>query len=63
LGIIFYEMLTGIHPFRRTLPVETTAAILNEEPEPVSKHLPGSTELLQETVSGMLAVTPHILFP
>jgi TolB-like protein len=51
-------MLTGIHPFRRTLPVETTGAILHEEPEPVSKFLPDSTEQLQETASGMLAKNP-----
>ena len=44
-------MLTGIHPFRRSRPVETMGAILHEEPEPLVEHLPGSTELLQETVS------------
>jgi len=57
-GIVFYEMLTGMHPFRRALPVETTGAILHEEPEAVSKYLPGSTERLQETVSRMLAKNP-----
>ena len=61
-GIIFYEMLTGIHPFRRNLPVETTGAILYAEPEPVAKHLPGSTELLQETVGGMLEKNPDQRF-
>jgi Tol biopolymer transport system component len=57
-GIILYEMLTGIHPFRRRRPVETMGAILHEEPEPLSDRLPSSTELLQETVRLMLAKNP-----
>jgi len=57
-GIIFYEMLTGVHPFRRSRPVETMGAILHEEPEPLAKHLPGSTESVQQTVNQLLAKDP-----
>jgi TolB-like protein/Flp pilus assembly protein TadD len=57
-GIILYEMLTGIHPFRRSRPVETMGAILHEEPEPLGEFLPGSTELLQQTISQLLAKNP-----
>jgi Tol biopolymer transport system component len=35
LGSILYEMATGMMAFDRKTPVETMAAILNEEPEPV----------------------------
>ena len=31
-GVVLYEMVTGVHPFRRTLPVETVGAVLNESP-------------------------------
>jgi len=57
-GIIFYEMLTGVHPFRRAMPVETTGAILHEEPEPVAQYVTGATEHLHELVSEMLAKDP-----
>ncbi len=32
LGCVFYELLTGVHPFRKDTGVETMAAILNESP-------------------------------
>jgi len=57
-GIIFYEMLTGVHPFRRSRPVETMGAILHEEPEPLANKIPRATELLQETLSQLLAKDP-----
>jgi serine/threonine-protein kinase len=54
LGIVLYEMLTGVHPFLRPSSVETMGAILHKEPEPLAKHLPDSSELLQGTVSRLL---------
>ena len=35
LGLILYEAATGIHPFRRGTAVDTIAAILNDEHEPL----------------------------
>jgi len=57
-GIILYEMLTGVHPFRRSHPVETMGAILYEEPEPLSAHFPGPMALLQKTINQLLAKDP-----
>jgi serine/threonine-protein kinase len=54
-GIVLYEMLTGKHPFRRAMPVETTGAILHEDPEPVANYVPDASASLQEMVGGMLA--------
>ena len=34
-GIIFYEMLTGRHPWPRPSPVETLHAILHDDPPPI----------------------------
>ena len=36
LGCVLYEMLSGRPPFRRATPMETLAAILNEEPPEIS---------------------------
>jgi TolB-like protein/Tfp pilus assembly protein PilF len=57
-GIIFYEMLTGVHPFRRSRPVETMGAILHEKTEPLASKVADSTELLQDTVNQLLAKDP-----
>ena len=41
LGVVLYEMLTGQRPFRGSTGVETAAAILKEDPEPISSVVPG----------------------
>jgi serine/threonine protein kinase len=45
-GVVLYQMLTGVHPFRRDKAVETTSAILYEEPAPLSGSLEQVPELL-----------------
>jgi serine/threonine protein kinase/Tol biopolymer transport system component len=35
-GLVLYEMVTGVHPFRRKTPVATATAIATHEPEPPS---------------------------
>jgi serine/threonine protein kinase len=42
-GIVFYELITGIHPFRKASHTETLTAILTQDPPPLSdtrKELP-----------------------
>jgi Protein kinase domain len=41
LGVVMYEMLTGIHPFRRATTPETQTAILREDPPPLTRSVPG----------------------
>ncbi|HSR52764.1 MAG TPA: serine/threonine-protein kinase, partial [Acidobacteriota bacterium] len=57
-GIIFHQMLTGVHPFKRPSPMETASAILREEALPVSKMIEPCPPLLEETVTGLLAKDP-----
>jgi serine/threonine protein kinase/Tol biopolymer transport system component len=40
LGVVLYELLTGKRPFERSSAAETMAAIIREEPEPVTKIEP-----------------------
>ncbi len=57
-GVVLYEMLTGVHPFKKDTPVETANAILKEIPGAVTKHLDNTPVLLQHTVKKMLAKKP-----
>ena len=57
-GVVLYEMLTGVHPFKKDTPVETANAVLNEVPAPVTKFLDAAPGLLQHTVRKMLAKDP-----
>ena len=58
LGVVLYQMLTGIHPFKGASDRETIHAILHEEPKPVSELSPGTTRTLAATVHGLLQKEP-----
>ena len=57
-GTMVYEMVTGVHPFKRDEGMATAAAILSEEPMPLAQRLPGVPRRLAELVSRMLAKVP-----
>ena len=57
-GVALYEMLPGVHPFKKDTPVETANAILKEVPAAVTRHLDNTPLLLQHTVRKMLAKEP-----
>ncbi len=40
LGVILQEMATGRNPFRRTTAVQTLAAIMHDDPEPIDGTIP-----------------------
>ncbi len=58
LGIIFYEMLTARHPFRRATPPATLAAILHETPPPPSSHNSGVPPEIDALVMHLLEKDP-----
>ncbi|HYR82457.1 MAG TPA: protein kinase [Terriglobia bacterium] len=58
LGIVFYEMLTGINPFQADTVVATTARIVSEVAPPVSKVNPEVQPKLEQIVMRLLAKDP-----
>src|SRR5262249_39414997 len=62
LGSILYEMATGQRAFHRKTGVETLAAIVREEPEPMARLNPAVPAPLRRTIERCLAnepETPH----
>jgi len=49
-GIVLYEMLTGIDPLKKSTPMDTANAVLNEIPPPLARYARDAPELLQHTV-------------
>ncbi len=58
LGVIMYEMLTGRRAFRRDTAVQTMAAILDAEPEPIGDQCPDAPIELITIVERCLAKNP-----
>jgi len=61
-GIVLYEMLTGIDPLKKSTPMDTANAVLNEIPPPLARYARDAPELLQHTVGKMLAKGPEDRF-
>ncbi|MBZ5706675.1 MAG: protein kinase [Acidobacteriia bacterium] len=59
LGIVFYEMLTGQHPFETKRLIGTTDHILHYEPPPMGELVGGVPEELERIVGRMLAKEPQ----
>ncbi len=54
-GIVLYEMLTGVHPFRKPTVQAVMAAILHENHKPVRELVPGVSEGIESIISRLLA--------
>ena len=59
LGIILYEMLTGVHPFIKPDLMATASSILQEEPAPLRIHREGVSPVIQYMLRKMLAKEPE----
>jgi Tol biopolymer transport system component len=57
-GVVLYEMLAGVHPFKKVGQIETANAILSETQPPLSRYTNDVPGLLQHTVKKMLAKEP-----
>ncbi len=58
LGVVFYEMLAGQHPFRVAGYTATTNRILHATPEPLGQLNPAVTPDLEQIIHKMLAKDP-----
>ncbi|HEY2380952.1 MAG TPA: protein kinase [Terriglobia bacterium] len=58
LGIVLYEMLAGVHPFRRTTHAATMAAILHEDAVPLNQAAPAIPESLSRVIERSLVKSP-----
>jgi serine/threonine protein kinase len=58
LGVVLYEMLTGLNPYFRSNQAETAGAVLHEQPSPLSEHSPEAGRL-ESCVRRMLAKDPN----
>jgi serine/threonine protein kinase/tetratricopeptide (TPR) repeat protein len=61
-GVMLYEMLTGVNPLKKSTPMDTANAILNEIPPPLARYMHQVPELVQHTVGKMLAKEPQERF-
>jgi len=57
-GILLYEMLSGVDPMRKSSPMDTADAILNETPPPLARYTHGIPDLLQHVVAKLLTKDP-----
>ncbi|MEE9189587.1 MAG: serine/threonine-protein kinase, partial [Candidatus Neomarinimicrobiota bacterium] len=55
LGVVLYEMLTGLTPFQGEYEQAVVYSILNEEPESLTKHRIGIPKELEQIVNKALA--------
>jgi eukaryotic-like serine/threonine-protein kinase len=58
LGVIFYEVLAGRHPFYAKGFLATSNRIVNDEPAPLRTHNPRVSPELERIVAKMLAKSP-----
>jgi serine/threonine protein kinase len=58
LGLILYEMATGVQPFRRQTPVQTMSAIVSDEARPVAELNAKTPAVLNWIIERCLAKNP-----
>ena len=60
LGLVMWEMTTGVHPFRRETPLEAAQAIATVQAEPPSRVVPKIPPELDRLILSMLAKDPAV---
>jgi serine/threonine protein kinase/formylglycine-generating enzyme required for sulfatase activity/dienelactone hydrolase len=62
LGVVLYEMLTGQRPFSGSTSVETAAAVLKEDPKPITSTVTGVPPGIADIVAKCLEKDPETRF-
>ncbi len=63
LGVVLYELLSGVRPFRGGTDQAVVYAVLNEEPVPLGSLRPDVPSGIQHIVLRLLAKDPNARFP
>ena len=63
LGVMLYELATGVHPFRASDPRAVFRRILEEEPRKIGERNPQISPFFEEVVATLLAKQPEDRFP
>jgi eukaryotic-like serine/threonine-protein kinase len=63
LGVVLYELATGVHPFLRGSLVDTLYAVTRDEPRPLAEARPDLPRPLQDAIHRLLAKVPRDRFP
>ncbi len=63
LGVVLYELATGIHPFLRGSLVDTLYAVTRDEPRPLAEVRPDLPRSLQDAIHRLLSKRPQDRFP
>jgi serine/threonine protein kinase/Tol biopolymer transport system component len=62
LGVTYYELLTGVAPFRRTTTLAILRAITDEAPQPVRELSPQTPALAEQIVARALEKDPDLRY-
>ncbi|MCP4570267.1 MAG: protein kinase [FCB group bacterium] len=62
IGVLFYEMIAGQKPFKGDNEAATLNAVLNEDPEPLSRYKSGVSGDLQRIVGKLLEKDPDLRY-
>ncbi len=63
LGVVLYELATGLHPFLRGNLVDTLYAVTRDEPRPLAELRPDLPRTIQDAVHRLMAKAPKNRFP
>ena len=58
LGVVLYEMIAGVRPFRGSSPAEILSSVMRDEPQPLSERVPGLPESVRWIVERCLRKQP-----
>jgi serine/threonine protein kinase len=58
IGVLLYEMATGLRPFRGDTGISILSSIIKDEPKPMTRLRPGASRDLERIVSQCLAKDP-----
>ncbi|NWJ40531.1 MAG: protein kinase [Geothrix sp.] len=63
LGVVLYELATGVHPFLRGNLVDTLYAVTRDEPRPLAELRPDLPRTVQDVIHRLMAKAPRERFP